>query len=563
MKNKYFILFILLCLAGIFLRLNTLDIPLYDDAGLMAASLKYHDSYYMNFVNSPHGPMNLIFFIIGAKLFGISTVGLRFTLFLISMIYLVILYLFTEKVLDKETACYAVLFNLFTFFALFNYFIMEPDGVIFSLLSLIIFFSLYMFIESKYKSKPGLIVSILCFAFLVSIKHRTGLLILPLFLYIWYAGKKLSKSIFYSSIYIFCSTTILIGYVLLSYLLYGTETTSYFLTLIFSHNTTHFEILQKILSPSIFITTLVAMSPLLLFMPLLTLRNLKEKYFIFYCWLSFVPLYLILIPYDYPYVKYLTGFMLPPITILSAASLVNEKIKKSTLGLIVLCTIFTSVAFVYINNIIPTDYWFFLEAFGPIVKVWQPFIYLVFGIGLLLFIFVLLWKHSSLRTFATAFFLILTFSFNIMMIADNVVDKTHKNLINDARRYYMDHDGEVGTIYAWNEDIAFYLGNVGFYVQLEEDPYLGNKRYNSTVLREYSRSTGMGQQGYIDLDNPLDTIENYTAEMGGTVFLLNYPYKYIVAASSDAQEKIDFFDANCLKEQETVYKTGSLVIYRC
>jgi hypothetical protein len=75
--------------------------------------------------------------------------------------------------------------------------------------------------------------------------------------------------------------------------------------------------------------------------------------------------------------------------------------------------------------------------------------------------------------------------------------------------------------------------------------------------------TGMGQQGYIDLSLPLDVIKEYITKEGGTVFLLNYPYKYTISSNPDLQQKAQFIEGQCIKMQETTYKTATLNIYKC
>lgn len=591
----YLILFIIICAIGVILRFLVLDVPLYDDAAGIPFLGKYYDPYNLNMALTPHTPLTYIFFQPGMELFGVSTIGLRFTLLLLSIIYLIVLYFFVKKILSIKTACYAVFLNLFTFFAFFNYFFADTDATINALFSLIIFFSLYLSLDlkgqlrklSKNKVQTGnkqarkdairnksifwFVVSLFTFVFLVSIKYRTGLLIIPIFFYIWYSTRKLKKTIFYCAIYVFCALLAFAISFVLIHLMYG-EMAPYLLNLMFARSNVRPEIIYKLMHPHLFIPLLVSLSPLLLLLPILTLKKLKKEYFLFYSWLLIIPVYLVLIPPGLPIIKYVSGFLLPPITILSAEAISREKIKKSMTIWILICVAIISGIFTYVNNIIPTDYWFFMSEMGPVVKVWQPFIYFIFPFTFLLFVYIWFKKQSPFRVYALSLFIILTLSFSIMMITDNIVDKTHNIMIKEVQEYAAEHEGELGIVYSWNEDIAFYLGNRGHYLMSEDEVDAGFSEGfddgpaggidDNKYLREYGRSTGLGQQGYIDLNYPIEQIEQYISQKGGTVFLLNYPYKYVVA-SLDVQKKIALFDSYCIKEHESIYKTGTLVIYSC
>ena len=56
-----------------------------------------------------------------------------------------------------------------------------------------------------------------------------------------------------------------------------------------------------------------------------------------------------------------------------------------------------------------------------------------------------------------------------------------------------------------------------------------------------------------------------TSQMTKLVDVFDHPVASLdnVAASSDSQKKIAFFDAHCIKEKESIYKTGTLLIYSC
>ncbi len=533
---------------------------MYDDAAEIVALLKYHDNIYTNLAIGPHGPFNFSFFMLGAALFGISGVGLRFTLFLLSMVYLPLLYFFTKYLLGKKVACYAVLLNLFTFFAFYNSFITESDGVIQSIFSIIIFFSLILFLQSERKKRGWFLLSIAAYAFLVgAMKYRTGLLIIPLFLYIWYETKKFRLALFYSLFYVIPALFVLLMYIPFFYWSYG-DMAPALLKLISAHNKISIDFIQKFLHPQTFSTTIIALTPLFL-LALLPLKRWKRTYALFYFWLIMGPIYFILVPYNFPYIKYIAGFLLPPLTILCASAIEEEKIKEVKWVLATISILLLSFVFIFLNNTIPTDYWFFLSDIGPVVKVWQPLIYSVFSLCFLLFLYILFKKNSALRESAFILFLVLALSFNILMITDPIVDQEYQQMIKEIQLYAASHD--LGQVYAWNEDVALYVGNIGWYIRAEDELDYGQIRYDNPILREYIRSTGLGKQGFIDLNTPLEKLKPYITEKGGTVFLLNYPHKYVVTASQTNQETIAFIDSFCTKEYEHMYKTASLVIYHC
>lgn len=563
-----------LIIIGISLWFLSLNIPLYDDAGNVPAIGKYHDSLLANIVLSPHGLLNMLLFMVGMKLFGISTFGVRFTLFLISLAYMFVLFIFVRKALSKTTAWYAVLLHLFTFFAFFTYFIMETDGIINSFFSLLIFSSLYMYLTSgitsspfpQHKKKFWLVLSLLSFALLVTMKYRTGLLIIPITIYIYYKSRQVLETIYYIALYLFCALFALGITVLLAYFTYG-PLTGTLLSIIFAHNTTSFDFLYKITHPSLFVTLIVALSPIFLLLPFLSFKKYKSQYFLCYSWLSVCFLFLFLIPAGLSFVKYVAGFLLPPVTILTADILASSNLRKIHHLFIFYGTLLCSLTFIFINNTIPLDYWYFLTEMGPVIKVWQPFVYGTFF--LCLFFFLLLWylwssENSRLKNLTFCFFLILAFSFNILLVTDNLVDQTHAQMIKEIVLYSETHK-DLGRIYSWNEDIPFYLGNVGFYIVPETEQDFGLEFDDTNTLRSYSRLVGMGEQGYIDLSLPLNRIKEHILTEGGTVFLLNYPYKYTIAhpPSDDVLEKISFIDKTCVKELERTYKTATLLIYKC
>ena len=565
------IFFWILVLVGIFLRIQTLDIPLYDDAGSMILN-EYHDSIFANIVLYPHGPINTIFFVLGMKLFGATTVGLRLTLCILSMLYLVAVYFFTRDILSEKSARYAVLLNLFTFFAFFTYFTMESDGIMQSLFSVIAFYALFLYFKSKKQGMrvPMIIVSIASYVLLVAMKHRNGIFIIPLFLYILYETKTLKKAIAYSITYVTSAVVIAGSFFLLFYPLYG-ELAPHLLEVVFSHNTVDLGLLYKITHPALFSTLIIGLTPLLLLLPLLTLQKKdgidRRKYIILYVWLTVPLLFIFLVPPGLSIIKYVAGFLLPPITILAADVLAREKWKKYTLTTIAMGTMILSSIGMYINNTIPKDYWFFLTEMGPVIKVWQPFIYITFFLGIVLFGILWYKKERGVRTIVFTAFLILTLSFNLLMITDNLVDKTHNEMIKEIQDYAEEQGGinteAFGRLYAWNEDIAFYLGNPGFYIVPEGEPHFGLEFDKNEQVREYSRSTGLGEQGYIDLSLPQEEMEKWLKAEPGTVILLNYPYKYVVEASPEIQDKIALIDSLCTKEKESIFKTASLLIYKC
>jgi len=159
--------------------------------------------------------------------------------------------------------------------------------------------------------------------------------------------------------------------------------------------------------------------------------------------------------------------------------------------------------------------------------------------------------------------MILALSFNILMITDNIVDRTDQRLIAVMQDYAVNNT-DLGVIYSWNEDVPFYMGNTGFYTVSEEEKSFDIENDRTKCLREYSRSTGLGEHGYVDLNLNLDKIKEIMIRKGGTVVLLNYPYKYVLSEySNDTIEKVRLIDKLCNKQKEVVEKTANLVIYKC
>ncbi len=554
MKNK---LFILIVLTGLLLRILTLNVPLYDDAGSMPSIAKYHDKLLGNIVLYPHGITNTLFFFMGMKLFGVSTLGIRLTLFVFSLTYLCALYFFVKKILSKETAQLTVILNLFTFFAYFNYFIVESDGIIQTFFALFTLFPAYIYLREK--KILWLLISLMSFSFVVSMKHRTGLIIISLFIISIYLTKSFKKTVLFTLIHLLSATTFTAFSFYLVYLVNNTFAHSLF-SIIFSHNTTQTALLFKLTHPQLFSTLIIALTPLLLFLPLLSLCNRKKEYVLLYSWLVIPCAYIFLIPPGLSIVKYVAALSLTPLTILAADVINNFSIKQRLATSTFAGTLLLSFVFILINNTLPKDYWFFLTEMGPVIKVWQPIIIFVFLISLICFLLIII---NYAKTIAIIIFLVSTLSFNILMLTDNIIDDTHSKMIAEMENYAV-NNAPLGRIYAWNEDIPFYLGDIGFYIVPENEDNFGLEYDMTPELRKYSRLLGMGEQGFIDLAIPLEVIKKYFYAQGGTVFLLNYPYKYVIAkAPLDLKKKLQFIDEYCEKKQETNYSTAQLLIYAC
>lgn len=589
-------IFILFFAGGFFYSL-TLFIPLYDDAGSMPVIGKYHDALLSNIVLYPHGLFNTLPFALGMQVFGVSGESLHLTLVLILFLYLAVLFFFIKKMFDHTTAIVALLLHVFTFFTFFTTFIMESDGIIMSFLTLLTMFPLYFFLGKPSESKPvsslltpgfwWLLLSIASFTLLVSMKYRTGLLFFPLLLYIIFITRSIRKTFFYACCY---GIGLLFSAVLHFFIftfVYREQTTQ-LLHIIFAHSTTKLDLFTKLTSPSLFVPLVISLTPLILCLLLLNIKQVKEhwqdtdalaKYALLYFWLLIAVPYILLVPAGLSLVKYLSGVLLPPLIILSAAALARLSsllfidFKKLLLS-VVAGTALLSPLLVFLNNYIADDYWFFMTEMGPVVKVWQPLLLGCFLLGFLSFfcffrsLFVK--KEKQRQSFLVLvpqswllLFLIISFSFNVLLLTDNLVDNTHQRLLDDVFSYATQHPS-LGTIYAWNEDIPFYLGNPGFYIVSETEKNFGAEYDATPILRTYSRSVGMGQQGYIDLSIPRERIREIIQQKPGTVFLLNYPAKYTIQNPYlDFKERINIIDEHCTKKQESIYKTGSLLIYIC
>lgn len=557
-------LFLLVVFIGILLRAITLDIPLYDDAAGIPAIGQYHDVLLTNILHSPHGVWNTLFFVIGMKLFGMSTIGIRMITFLFSLAYLWLLYHCGKCLFGERTARLAVVINLFTFFAFFNYFIIESDGIMASFFSLLIVFSFIKYIDEK-KRRTWLGVSLLTFGFLVGMKPRFGAIIIPILFLVWCRTKNVKKSIVVIGLYLFTSLFVILISLGMLYVVHGDRWVVFVSTML-AHNRISFgfeSMVSKILQPAVFIQLGISLSPLFVFLPLLTIKYWKKEYGVLYAWIIQSCVYMVLIPQGFSLIRFVSGALLPPLSLLTADVLSELKLSKGALAFIGWGSVVLTGFSLFLNNNIAADYWFFLTEMGPVIKVWQPIIYGVFTLCFFVFTVMIIVKKRVVRVLAEVIFFILALSFNMLLLIEPVIDRTHHDLIKEGQRY-GDEKKDLGIVYAWNEDIAFYTGNRGVYIPSEDEVDLGLEFDANKCQREYSRSVGLGKQGYIDLSLPLDKIKNYILKEGGTVFLLNYPYKYVVEkASSEIKEKIVFIEKVCRKEKEKNFKTGALVIYVC
>ena len=164
-------------------------------------------------------------------------------------------------------------------------------------------------------------------------------------------------------------------------------------------------------------------------------------------------------------------------------------------------------------------------------------------------------RNKKCRLCFLVLFLILNIGFNLLLIADPIIDRTHQNVLSDLRQYYQTHQAQEHSkpIFLWAEDLSFYFGIPGRNIALITDP----------ALRAYAQSIGYTTNGYyymrmVDKDS-LQVLE----QQGGIVFSLYYPVEYTLDVEGGRKEEYDYLTSHCKLLESFDYPHAKGVVFAC
>lgn len=548
------LLFILV--LGIFLKLLLVSsLPVYHDVGWYISLATHYDSAFMNLIVLEHPPFGYYPYFIALQLLGIHDWVIRLVPFLFSLIELGLVYLIAKKWFDTKTAWYTVALFSLTYFAAFNALSPEGDGSIMGLFSLLLLYSFFLFYDAVKRKNHSLYFFLSCFflGFLLLIKVRAIIVLLPLFLYSYYKTRNILQTVLHTFLLGFFAALVFCIFPLLVFLA-SPDAAIPLLKQVLLHNTGEFSLLYKFLHPMLFLHVLVVLTPLLVLLFFFGVKKTeakKENDALVLLTLWFVSLFCILLlvlpeGLAAAYPRYIS-FLAPVLLLLCARGLVMLDLSRK----MECCIFFGSLlvgGILSFANQHASSYWFLESAAMGILKIAKWILVAVFGTCLL---FVLCYFISKKKVFL-CFFLTIALGFNLFLLVEPLVDTTHKDMLDDITAYYHSSSFEQ-PIFLWAEDLAFYFGIETRNINLITDP----------ALRLYAEKIGYDDTGYYYM-RLVDSDSMYVlSERGGTVFALYYPLEYTLQEGQGRREEYLYLVNNCSLLQEFSYPHALAVVYEC
>lgn len=552
--QKRMLLFIFL--FGLFLKICLMfSLPVFHDVGWYYSLVSYHDNSYMNLIVLEHPPFGYYPFFIALNFIGMYDWVIRLVPLLFSIVEILFLYYISKKWFGVPTALYAVILFSLTYFATFNSLSPEGDGSIMGLFSLLLFYCVYEYYRTSQKRFLFFIGIFLGIHFLI--KVRTVIFIVPIIIYSYYSTQQFLRTLKDIFLIIAISGALFSVFLLLVYL---ANPSSYVMLLkqVIMHNTGTVSLFYKLTHPSLFIPICILLSFLYLFLYLkaavLLLKKESRINPLVLVFLWFTSLFLIILTVlpeglASAYPRYI-AFLAPPLCIICGKGLDLLGLQHKRAYLIVVGSIFLSAIFLYCNQLFPTvsHYWYFVTAAMGIVKISKEILFFVFISSIVLLgVYFLMPKHKKI---IISFFLLINFAFNIMLIADPIIDRSHIQILKEFKDYYCTHPIKK-PIYLWAEDLSFYLHIGGKNLNLITDP----------ALYAYAKRIGYTPEGYyyMQLNEPISM--NILQEKGGTVFSLYYPLKY--TQKSGRKDEYMYLETHCTLLKSFDYLHSKGVIYEC
>lgn len=546
-------LLIFIVFFGVFLKLAlAYFLPIYHDVGWYAALANYHDSAFMNLAAIEHPPFGYYPYLLFMKLFGIDDFILRLVPFFFSLLELWLMYLIAKKWFGRETATATLILFSLTYYATINALSPEGDGSIMGLISLALFYCWYEYYSSKdnfFLYWSGIFLGI---TFLI--KVREVLFFLPLFCYSFYKTRKFFETIKDVGILAFFSLLIFSIFPILVFLA-NPESAETLLYQVVLHNTGTSSLSYKITHPFVFFPVGVVFMFLFPFLISLGIKKRNDASILLLLWFLLFFVLLTLLPEGLAsaYPRYI-AFLVPPAILLSARGLASLHFNKKELFFILLGTFFLSALFVFFNQIFHerAAYWYFQTAAMGIVKVAKILLISTFLSSLFLLFLYFICRNNSKKKMIVSFFLIIGFSFNLMLIVDPIIDTTHREIIDGFIKYYHTHDIKE-PIFVWADDIAFYLGQKGYNIAFVSE---------SDRMR-YARKIGYNESGYFFPYTNDPVSMKVLKQQGGTVFTLYYPLKYTLDTDPERKKEYNYLVSHCIEKESFDYLHGKGAIFEC
>lgn len=558
------ILILFIFLSGLVLKIVLVySLPLYHDVGWYISLLKHHDSSFMNLIVLEHPPWGYYPYLFSLELFGVHDYAIRLVPLFFGLLELALIYLIAKKWFGKRTADFSIILFSLLYFVVINTLSPEGDGSIASVFSLLLFYFFSAYYDayaecgSCAKKKLFLILSGVFLGALLLIKVRMILFFIPLFIYSLYRTRVFLQTV--KDLFIVGLLSLLIFAIFPLQIYLVSSDISVFITLlkqVILHNTGTFSLFYKLTHPLLFLQVFVVLSFLTFFLFFKGISLKQDKLILLLLWsCSLFIILLTILPEGLAaaYPRYI-AFLLPPILLLCSRGFAVLPFEDKELFIIFSAAGLLALLFLAFNQY-ASSYWFFETAAMGILKVSKSILLLVFiASPLLLILFYNPFTSMSHRTKQglISLFIIINIGFNLLLIGDPIIDRTHKHIIADFKKYYQEHQIK-NPVFLWAEDLAFYLGISGKNINLIKNP----------ALYTYAKSIGYNDEGYYYIQmNDNDSLK-VLEERGGTVFSLYYPLEYTLEHDRGRNVEYNYLASRCALLQSFDYPLAKGVVFEC
>lgn len=533
-------------------RIIGADIPLYDDGGANKLLITNTDDIHMNLVINPHYQLATWFYAFTSILFGYDTFGIHILFVIFAFITLCAIGIFIWRNYHPSIAIFAVFLAAFSYFSFYAAIETDTEG---SIIAFFVFLSLYFLYNFlKYAKNIWAILTGLMFGLITITEMHFLLFAAPSILLFYLYKKRIMPALILG-----VSISLISGlsFLLIPLLIFATQKETWWFFIrelfFFTINNT-FTLFPKLLNLWVLFPLFFSLTPLifgLVFIHIISFRKHRCDMFLYWVLLSGLIVF-IGVPFELLVSPKFFVFLWPVLIILCAETIFHFFLNKKELMVIITLAFFLASIF-YFYNQFSSDFWFLVDSASYVIKINQR---LLIGssfitLGSLLF-YILLRKKILLSRIFLIGFLASGVAFNIFLISEAILDETPKQLLGDFINYTNTHTIK-RPLFSWNEDVPFYLGDYGF------NPI---NFYERPAFAEYAKTIGFNEFGYIDLDTPSTVLEPLL-QKGGTVFLYNYPSKYVIKQNSLHQKKLELIRRYCKLERNFIYKIADGEIYSC
>ena len=500
-------------MAGLALRAGAFLFPLYDDDGIWGFATRTENP--LNLCTEFHYPPPLgpWLFQLHAFVLGDGPFALRSVPVLFGLILLILVYKFACRLFDRETGYIAVFLYLFCLAPFSTGVTIDAENSVYLFLAVLCFYLLYSYMENPGGRRYRLFVGMGVLTGLLLLIKMTAFFIYPaLALGLLAADKRLLPA---------CKGMVII-------VLVGARVSSLYPLMVYAYHG-DLTVLQPILDSvrsnvSLFSgfrgklhIMFIYLTPLLILLPLTEVTYPVKKKWILYIWAgTFLISNLMFI---HRWIPRYYSILVPPAVLLAAAFLRRFHGGRRTWWSVFFLTAAGTAGLFCLNHYLvlqKTRQAYFQFSKSP-VQYFSASLYTIMLIAGAITLLVIIMQRirgfsgtgraaSRVRILLFPILFSVLLSFNLFFILNNFAFRDHRAAIAFFVSHAQKHDME-RPVYAWNEDIPYYLGMAGFW-GARQSVYGG---------------TPDPDREFIDLEGDPGEILAMLYDQGGTAVLLNYP----------------------------------------